>query len=73
MTEAASDEEILKGIIGKPTGKSTVVVERGPIANFADAVVDDSPIYKSPAAAAAAGLPGIPAPPTFPFVMETWG
>ena len=73
MTEATSDEEILKGIIGKPTGRSTVVVERGPVAFFADAVVDNSPVYKSPAAAEAAGLPGIPAPPTFPFAMETWG
>ena len=73
MTEGASEADILKGIIGKPTASAVVVIERGPVANFADAVVDDNPVYKSPEAAAAAGLPGIPAPPTFPFVMETWG
>jgi hypothetical protein len=70
---AASDEEILKSIIGKPTGKGKVVVERGPVTFFADAVVSDSPIYKSPQAANAAGLDDIPAPPTFPFAMENWG
>jgi acyl dehydratase len=74
VTDAASTgEDILKGIIGKPTGKSTVVVERGPVAFFAEAVLDDSPVFRSPEAAKAAGLAGIPAPPTFPFAMETWG
>ena len=40
-------------------------VERGKIKEFADAVGDNSPIYRDPAAAAAAGLGGIVAPPTF--------
>jgi len=40
-------------------------VERGKIKEFADAVGDKSPIYRDPAAAAAAGLGGIVAPPTF--------
>jgi acyl dehydratase len=69
----ATGEDLLKSIIGKPTAKSTVVVERGPVAFFADAVLDANPVYQSPEAATAAGLAGIPAPPTFPFVMETWG
>jgi len=74
VTEAAStDEEILKSIIGQPTGTSTVVVERGPVAFFADAVLDTNPIYRSPEAARAAGFPAIPAPPTFPIAMEAWG
>ncbi len=74
MTDAAdSDEDLLHSIIGQQTAKSTVVVERGPVAFFAEAVLDDSPVYRSPEAAAAAGLPGIPAPPTFPLVMESWG
>ncbi len=68
-----ADDDILKGIIGKPTGKAVVVIERGPVAAFADAVVDDNPAYKDPAAAKAAGLADIPAPPTFPFAMENWG
>ncbi|HMD47110.1 MAG TPA: MaoC family dehydratase N-terminal domain-containing protein [Acidimicrobiales bacterium] len=69
----ASDEEILQSIIGQPTGRSKVVIERGPVANFADAVIDPNPIYKDPAVARAAGLPDIPAPPTFPIALEYWG
>ena len=34
---------------------------------------DESPIYRDPRAAAEAGLAGIPAPPTYPFVMENFG
>jgi acyl dehydratase len=67
-----SDDDI-KSIIGQPTGKSTVVVERGPVTFFADAVVDANPIYRNPDVAKAAGLADIPAPPTFPFIMENWG
>jgi acyl dehydratase len=67
-----SDED-LKKIIGKPMSKSTVVVERGPVANFATAVCDPNPVYRDPVAAADAGLAAIPSPPTFPFVMTTWG
>jgi hypothetical protein len=68
-----SDEETLKAVIGKPTGKSKVVIERGPVSFFAEGVLSESPIYKSPEAAQAAGLDNIPAPPTFPFAMENWG
>lgn len=60
-------------LIGKPAGRARVVVERGPVANFARAVHDDDPAYLDPAAAAAAGLAAIPVPPTFPFAMEHWG
>jgi acyl dehydratase len=66
-------DEGLKKIIGKPMSKSTVVVERGPVANFATAVCDPSPLYRDPEAAKASGLAAIPVPPTFPFVMTTWG
>jgi len=62
-----------RSVIGKSTGRSKVVIERGPVAVFADAVKDASPIYRDPAAAAAAGLPAIPVPPTYPFVMGHWG
>lgn len=62
-----------KSLIGKTTGKVRVVVERGPVATFAAAVKDSSAEYRDPEAAAAAGLPGIPAPPTFPIAMEHWG
>jgi acyl dehydratase len=70
---AASQEDVLKGIIGQPTGKAKVVVERGPVTHFADAVFSTSPIYRNPEAAKAAGFDAIPAPPTWPFAMEFAG
>lgn len=66
-------DDALQQVIGKPVSKSKVVIERGPVANFATAVCDPSPVYRDPNAAAEAGLPGIPVPPTYPFVMTTWG
>ena len=66
-----SDE--LKKIIGKPMSKSKVVIERGPVANFATAVCDANPVYRDPRAAAEAGFDAIAVPPTFPFVMQAWG
>jgi hypothetical protein len=70
---AASLEEILKGIIGKSTGRSKVVVERGPVTHFAEAVGSTSPIYRDETLAQAAGFRSIPAPPTWPFAMEFSG
>jgi acyl dehydratase len=48
-------------------------VERGKIKEFADAIGDPNPVYRDPAAAAKAGFPGIPAPPTLlrTFLYET--
>jgi acyl dehydratase len=68
-----ADDDVLSKIIGKPTGTTVVTVERGQLALFAHAVKDDSPVYRDPRAADAAGLDGIPAPPTYPFVMENFG
>jgi hypothetical protein len=68
-----SVEEILKGLIGKPTGRSKVVVERGPVSQFAAAVGSTSPIYRDLDAAEAAGFASIPTPPTWPFAMEFSG
>jgi acyl dehydratase len=62
-----------KSVIGHSTGKSTLVVERGPLSAFAKAVKDDNPIYYNPAAARAAGFRAIPAPPTYGFVVSYWG
>jgi acyl dehydratase len=67
---AGSQEDVLKGIIGQPTGKAKVVVERGPVTHFAEAVGSTSPIYRNPEAAKEAGFDAIPAPPTFPFTLE---
>jgi acyl dehydratase len=60
-------------LIGKPTGTSRVVMERGPISNFARAIGGDNPIYFDPTKAKAAGFADIPAPPTWGFAMENWG
>jgi acyl dehydratase len=70
---ATSQEDVFKEIIGQPTGKAKVVVERGPVQHFADAVLSTSPIYHSPEAAKQAGFANIPAPPTWPFAMEFSG
>ena len=68
-----ADEDVLKRIIGRSTGTTVVTVERGQLAQFATAVTDADPVYRDPRAAADAGLPGIPAPPTYPFVMGNFG
>lgn len=62
-----------RSIVGKPTGRSRVVIERGPVAVFAEAVKDPNPVYRDPRAAKAAGYDAIPVPPTFPFVMGHFG
>lgn len=49
---------------GKPLGSTKVVIERGPVRVFAQALMDDDNVYTSDAA---------PVPPTFPFVMPYWG
>jgi len=62
-----------KSLIGTPTGRSKVVIERGPVSNFARAVTDENPVYQNPEAAKAAGFDDIPAPPTYGFAMAHWG
>ena len=69
----ASLDVLLQDMIGKPTGRSKVVVERGPVSLFAAAVGSTSPIYRDLDAAKAAGFDSIPAPPTWPFAMEFAG
>src|SRR5438477_1471188 len=62
-----------RSLIGTPTGRSKLTIERGPVSNFAKAVKDENPIYQSPTAAKEAGLANIPAPPTYGFAMAHWG
>jgi acyl dehydratase len=59
--------------IGKPVPPQTVVIERGPVSNFAAVLKDANPVYSDPRAAAEAGFEAIPAPPTFSFAMHHWG
>jgi hypothetical protein len=61
-------------VVGRPTGAAKVVVERGPVAKFADAVHNDSEVYQRADAARSAGFDDIPAPPTFAFSsLQYWG
>jgi acyl dehydratase len=61
-------------VVGRPTGAAVLTVERGPVARFAEAVHDDSPLYRDAEAASAAGFDAIPAPPTFAFsAIQYWG
>lgn len=60
-------------VVGRPTGATTIHVERGPVQAFADAVTDPNPIYHDLEAARAAGFSSIPAPPTFTFAAANWG
>ena len=60
-------------VIGRPTSRGTIAIERGPVSNFAAAVKDDNPIYSNREAAREAGFDDIPAPPTWGFSMAHWG
>lgn len=60
-------------VIGRTTGKWKITIERQPVTNFAKAVKDKSPVYQNAQAAQEAGFDAIPAPPTFPFAMTSWG
>jgi acyl dehydratase len=59
--------------VGRKGGRSRIVIERAPVANFARAVKDTNPVYQDPRAAEAAGLDAIPAPPTFLMAATSWG
>ena len=50
-----------------------VRVDAAPVAVFARAVKDPSPVYRSERAAHAAGFERVPVPPTFTFVMSDSG
>ncbi|WP_019816539.1 MaoC family dehydratase N-terminal domain-containing protein [Saccharomonospora saliphila] len=49
---------------------STYEVGRAKIAEFADAIGDDNPLYRDPEAAKAAGYPDVIAPPTFLTIVN---
>jgi hypothetical protein len=54
----------LEDLKGTQLGTQRVQIERGPVRVFAQAILDESPVYQSD---------GAPVPPTFPFVMPYWG
>ena len=43
-------------VVGMPTGKATIAIERGPVTQFAGSVTDTNPIYRRRDAATAAGF-----------------
>ena len=60
----ASGAMALTELSGRPLGTQKVIIERGPVRVFAQALIDDDAVYSSDNA---------PVPPTFPFVMPYWG
>jgi len=61
-------------VVGRPTGKATITLERGPVTQFAASVLDKNPIYRRADAARDAGFTDIPVPPTYFFSAATmWG
>jgi hypothetical protein len=59
-------------VIGTPTGAWRVVLDRAVLAQFAKSVGDTSRVYQREEVANAAGLPAVPAPPTFTFAAPYW-
>lgn len=59
--------------IGHEFDAFDVEVEKGRIKFFAKSIGETSPIYTDESAAKDAGYKTIPAPPTFPFVLEMEG
>ncbi len=55
--------------IGKEYPSFSAEVEKGRLRQFANAVGETDPLYTDEDAAAAAGYPSLPAPPTFPFCL----
>ncbi len=62
-------DESYVGRVYPPTAPYEVGREK--IREFADAIGDDNPAYRDPAAAKALGYPDVIAPPTFPIVLST--
>lgn len=60
-------------MVGKPMPSARVVLERGPVSNFAVATTDENPVYTNPDVARAAGFDDIPAPPTYAFAWNHFG
>jgi acyl dehydratase len=59
--------------VGRKGGRARVVIERGPVANFARAVKDTNPVFQDAEAAKEAGFDTIPVPPTFLMGAQFWG
>jgi acyl dehydratase len=70
MTDSSTTSSDL---LGRKLPAAVIIVERGPVARFAEAVLATSPAYSAAPAAKEAGFPAVPAPPTFAFIAGYWG
>ncbi len=59
-----------RSLIGHEFTPFTAEVERGRLKFFAKAIGETNPVYTDLAAAREAGYRDLPAPPTFPFVLD---
>lgn len=62
-----------KSFVGQAFAPFTFEVDKSKIRELAQALGEENPIFLDEAAAQAAGLPGIVAPPTFPSLFKMWG
>lgn len=68
-----SESTISKDLVGKKLDRYEFVVERGKIKEFCQAIGETNPIYFDLEAAKKEGYKDIPAPLTFPTVIQFWG
>ena len=59
-------------LVGRDLGEVSFPIERGKLRELARALHDDDPVWSEPAAAAAAGFDGVPAPPTVTTLAAHW-
>ncbi len=60
-------------VVGSSLQALTVVIERGRLRFFADAIGETDPVYLDVEAARAAGFPDLPVPPTFLYGLALEG
>jgi acyl dehydratase len=58
---------------GMTLARRRVLIEQGPVAQFADVLGVSDPVHRSAVAGREAGFAGAPIPPTYTFVMWFWG
>jgi len=64
---------ISKELVGRKLDQFEFTVEHGKIKEFCQAIQENNPIYFNEDAAKKAGYDDIPAPLTFPTVIQFWG
>jgi hypothetical protein len=72
-TDSEHPSSDARGLIGTRLPPAVLVIERGPVARFAEAVHDGARAYASADEARELGLPAVPVPPTFLFAGTHWG